>query len=379
MDFTTGPPGHTVKLMPRKRKLDSGAPVKQAANICICRGNPKCAADKDDAEQLVIPTPDMEFGLHSMTKEDLKKAVLSQVHLHRVHAPAALLHTQGLHGIHLEKYNNYRLAAVSWFAYIAPHCTSVDVHTMVSGALDLLDRYVVTSLRNGRELQDLLCEIRATRAACLLLSCHMHSVCRTVSLHHVCLAYRWPVKAATADPNHDEDDAECTTVHRVRQKQQEITVTLKGSLFPTYTETAISVLCKCMLLEHVSETANADAFTKESCIRSLAMKLYARRALTLELLKYKPVPCVAACCLIATTKTLDISPVSAKKLQLTVIDLLLDMNCQGVSEQELNDMARLLTPEECVVCTGRFVTACAERALRTLSASSCRGCKELVG
>lgn len=186
------------------------------------------------------------------------------------------MHAQGLHGINLERYNNYRLAAVSWFAYIVPLCTSADVHMVVSATLDLLDRHVVTSLQNGIELQDLLHEIRSTHAACLMLSCHMHCVFRTVGLQHVCLAYRWPVKAVTADPNCDEDDEQCTTVDGVRRKLQEITVTLKGSLFPTHTETAISVLCKYMLLEHVGETANRDAFATEPRIRSLAMKLYAR-------------------------------------------------------------------------------------------------------
>lgn len=378
MDLNKGPPERVVGLLSRKRKLGSCAPVNQPADTCVLRGNSDCAANTDD--QLVIPTPDMEFGLQSMTMEDVKKAAVSQVRLHRVHAPAALVHAQGLHGINLERYNNYRLAAVSWFAYIVPLCTSADVHTVVSATLDLLDRHVVTSLQNGIELQDLLREIRSTRAACLMLSCHMHCVFRTVGLQHVCLAYRWPVKAVTADPNCDEDDEQCTTVDGVRRKLQEITVTLKGSLFPTHTETAISVFCKYMLLEHVGETANRDAFATEPRIRSLAMKLYARRALTVELLKYKPVRCMAACCLMAMTKTLDIAPVNAKTLRLTVIDLLLDMNCQGVSEQELNDMASLLAPEDCVVCTGPFVTtACAERALRTLSASSCCGCKELVG
>lgn len=333
----------------------------------------------------VIPTPDMEFGFHSMGKQSLRTALLHQIHLHRVNEPVDF--TVFLRDKDLKMYQNYRLAAVSWCAYVIPLCTLVDIHTLTSSAVELLDRYVARSLETGISLVNILKDVRSTRAACLLLACNIHAVFHSVFADSMCRKPDWPAKARFADDCESYNTGKPFTEQDVKRNQIVITVTLRGSLFPTYSGNVARVLCKYMLLEYMTLTKRGDAFGTEPCLRKCrdvvtieqlvrrsAVELYTRRTLSVELLKYKPVRCIAACCLLAMTNTLKITPVNQTTLRRSTIHLLLEMNCGVTSEHEFEDMTRLLTTE-CVVCSGGFTTWGVEKSLRALSASCCYDCE----
>lgn len=104
------------------------------------------------------------------------------------------------------------------------------------------------------------------------------------------------------------------------------------------------------------------------------MQFYARRVLSVKLSQYKPIRCMAACCLVAMARALRITPVNQTTLRRSIVQLLSDMGCVGTSEQEFEDMTRLLTTE-CVVCSDGFTICGVEQSLRNLSAPCCCDCK----
>lgn len=334
----------------------------------------------------VIPTPDMEFGFHSMGKKSLRTALLHQIHAHRVNTPADFIVC--LRGKNLvEMYQNYRLAAVSWCARILSWSRHVDMHTLTSSAIELLDRYVARLLETDISLLDILKNIRSTRAACLLLSCSMHAVFHSVFPEDMCREQHWPAIAHSAENCESYGKGMSFTDRDVIEQQIVITVTLRGRLFPMYAGNVARVLCKYMLLEYMALTQCGNVFgtetrllkckdvvTIEQLVRRAAVELYTRRTLSVELLKYEPVRCIAVCCLLAMTKRLKITPVNQTTLRRSIIHLLLDLNCDGTSEQEFQDIAKLLTTE-CLVCRGGFVTRGVERSLQVLSAACCHDCE----
>lgn len=384
MDVISDPRSKRDKRCPKSPVRPSCNPRQDVADTLSNYTRRKTSAA---ARRCAIPTPDMEFGLHSMAKTDLRTALLHQIHLHRVNAPVDFTASPELRGQNLEMYQNYRLAAVSWCACVIPSCTLVDMHTLTSSAVELLDRYVARSLETGISLRDTLKDVRATRAACLLLSCNIHAVFHSVFAQSVCRKQDWSAKARVAEDCESHDNGKPFTEQDVIRKQIAITVTLRGSLFPTYAGNVARVLCKYMLLEYMTLTKRGDVFGTEPCLRKCrdvvtieqlvrrsAVELYTRRTLSVELLKHKPVRCIAACCLLAMTKMLKITPVNQTTLRRSTIHLLLEMNCGGTSEHEFEDMTRLLTTE-CVVCSGGFTTWGVEKSLRALSASCCYDCE----
>lgn len=332
-----------------------------------------------------IPTPDMEFGFHSMGKQSLRTAFLHQLQPHRVNAHLDL--TTVLHGKDLEMYQNYRLAAVSWCAYITSLYGMEDMHTLTCSAIELLDRYVARSLETDISLVDILKDVRVTRAACLLLACNVHAVFHSVFACNMCHRQDWPA-TVRAEEDEDKNTGRPFTEQDVIRQQVAIALTLKGCLFPTCADNVARVLCKYILLEYMTLTIRDNMFgtdlslhkckdiaTIERNVRRSAMELYTKRTLNVKLLKHKPVRCIAACCLLATSKTLKITSLDQMTLRSSIVHMLLDSNCNGITETEFKDMSTLLITE-CVVCSGGVCDWSVAGSLLKLSAAWCYRCKD---
>lgn len=337
------------------------------------------------ARRLVIPTPDMEFGFRSMGKKSLRTALQHQINAHRVNTPVAFivrLRDKNL----VEVYQRHRLAAVSWYVRLLSHSTHVDMHTLISNAIDLLDRYVARVLEADMSLFDILKDIQSLRAACLLLSCNMYAVFHSVFPQDMCRVQQWPIMAHSTEKSEGSRKGMSFTDRDVKNQQTLITFTLRGRLFPMCTGNVARVLCKYMILEYMALTRRGDVFgtdpflvecknvvaTEQLVLRS-AVKFYTRRTLNVELLAHEPVRCMAVCCLLAIVRTLNVTPVAQTTQQRSITHLLFDHNCV-MSEQEFQDITKLLTTD-CVVCRGGFVTRDVESALHRLSVPSCRDCK----
>lgn len=335
------------------------------------------------AHRLVIPTPNMEFGFRSMGKKSLREALQLQLNAHRANTTVDFivrLRDKNL----VEVYQRHRLAAVSWYVRLLSHSTYVDMHTLISNAIDLLDRYVAQALETDMSLFDILKDIQSLRAACLVLSCNMYAVFHSVSPQDVCRVQQWPIMAHSTKKSSRKGMA--FTDRDVTEQQIIITISLKGRLFPMCTGNVARVLCKYMMLEYMSLTRRGDVFgtdpfliecnnvvVTEQLVLESAVKFYTRRTLTVELLAHEPVRCMAVCCLLAIVRTLNVAPVTQTTLRASLTHLLFNHDCV-MSEQQFHDITKLLTTE-CVVCRGGFVTRDVESALHRLSVPSCRDCK----
>lgn len=359
---------------------DSSSSRAKKSKLCT-QSDSSCASDT--VRRLTIPTPDMEFGFHRMGKRALREALLHQIDVHRANEHLDL--TAVLRGEDLATYHNYRLAAASWCAHITRLYKMDNMHTLTRSAIELLDRYAARTLAVGGSLVDVLRSIRVTRSACLLLACNVHAVYHSVFAHNVCRNQDWPATTGSGD----EDDAGVLFASRdVIQKQTDVTLTLKGCLFPFCADNVARVFCKYILLEYKTRTTRDGVFGSstsprkckdivdiEQNMRQSAMELYTKRSLCVRLLQHKPIRCIAACCLQAAGRMLAISSSDQIALRDIVVQMLAEFGCSGITATEFKDISTLLITD-CAVCTVRLCEWRVSNSLLQLSATWCYSCNK---
>lgn len=339
----------------------------------------------------VFEFPNLDFGMPAMGKVDLKQVLNDQLYLHSTNVAndTGIDHPnpQELTSDAATDYQNHRLAAVSWFANIIPLelelvRTNNHHHSVLIPAVNVMDRYITTCTDLGEDLCRLLKNIGNIRAACLSLSIKMHAVFTEFSLQDLHRRNGWVNKALVIDSSSDTGKPKLNVfilsdVQGIKEAEQQIISKLKGGVFPANADNMISILCKYLILDHLSrQTSSLHARTyMNQHVTLRAAKLLSKTALDVRLLYFKRWKCIAVCCLLGMIKVCVMDPKEGLHLEDSLISLLEELKPGEFTQKELCDLKKLLT-QGCVVCSSSFVNRDVHKCLRKISSMSCSECKK---
>lgn len=333
--------------------------------------------------------PKLDFGMPEMGKVELERAFTDQLSLHSTNAAneTGVDHPnpRELTNDIVTEYQNYRLAAVSWFAKIIP----VDMmhtqthHSVFMPAVNVMDRYVTTCVDLGEDPSQLLKNIANIRAACLSLSIKMHAVFTECDLKGLCEHRDWVNKACVIESSRDTGKPKfnlyiLTDEKGIQEAEKQIITKLKGAVFPANGDNMISILCKYLILEHVlgqASLAPSPIDVLNESVILVAAKLFSKRTLDIRLLRFKSWKCIAVCCLLGVIKVCTMDPNEGLRLESSLMSLLEKLKPGEFTQNELCELSEMLT-QGCVVCSSSFVNPDVYKALRKISSMSCCKCRK---
>lgn len=333
--------------------------------------------------------PKLDFGMPAMGKVELKQALNDQLYLHGTNTANGTgvdhPNPQELTSDAVTGYQNHRLAAVSWFAEIIPFqlISNEDHHSVLIPAVNVMDRYITTCVDLGEDLSRLLKNIGNIRAACLSLSLKMHAVFMDIHLKHVHQRNDWVNKALAIDSSSDTDKPGfnvyiLSDIRGIQEAENEIISKLRGAVFPANAENTISILCKYLILEHLSrQTSNllAPTYILNKRVTMIAAKFLSKTALDVRLLNFNRWKCIAVCCLLGVIDVCVTDPEEGLHLEDSLISLLEELKPGEFTLKELCDLKQLLT-QGCVVCSNTFVDRAVHKSLLKISSMSCCECRK---
>ena len=336
----------------------------------------------------VFKFPKLDFGMSEMDKVKLEVAVSDQFKLHNRNSAneTGIDHPnpQELTCGAITDYQKHRLASVSWFASTVPF-NGFDTENRRSAllpAVNVMDRYITTCVDLGEDLSQLLKNISNIRAACLALSIKMYSVNTVLNMD---LLNQWNTgvkKADVVDSSNDTVGANvnvysATDVESTCEAEMHIITKLRGVVFPANGETMISVLCKYLILEHLTRNpADSERLTSATYKRVIltAVQFFSKITVDTSLLRFKRWKCIAACCLLGVIEVCVTNTEEGLCLQDSLISLFEKLKPGDLTLGELCDLTTSLT-QGCVVCSTWFVSTTVHNSLRKLSSMSCYKCK----
>ncbi|KAJ8009830.1 hypothetical protein DPEC_G00068270 [Dallia pectoralis] len=278
----------------------------------------------------VFKFPKLDFGMPAMGRAELERVLAAQLYLHDTYAVNDTgidqPNPQDLASDAVTAYQNHRLAAVSWFGHVLPStlALSKDSHSVLTPAVNVMDRYITTCTDLGEDLCQLLRNIGNVRAACLSLSIKMYSVYTGFVTEDTCKSNNgWAHKALPADSSSDTDNPPdnvfiLSDVRGVEEAEKRIISTLCGAVFPTHCENMISAL--------LIEVCGTD-------------------------------------------------PIEWLRLQESLFSLLGKLRPGKVTREELSDLMRIWL-RGCVVCNSSFVNTDVYKSLHRMSSMMCSDCRK---
>lgn len=337
----------------------------------------------------VFNFPKLDFGMPKMGKVELERALTHQLSLHSTHSAneTGIDHPnpQELTNDIVTDYQNYRLAAVSWFATIIPFnmMYTKKHHSVFMPAVNVMDRYITTCVDLGEDRCQLLKNIPNIRAACLSLSIKMHAVFTECDLEGLCKHNDWANKACVIESSRDTGSHRfnvyiLSDIKGIQEAEKRIITKLKGSVFPANGDNMISILCKYLILEHlIGQTSPSPSPMDElnASATLAAANLLSKRALDIRLLRFKSWKCIAVCCLLGVIKVCTMDPSEGLRVESSLMSLLEKLKPGEFTQNELCDLSKILT-QGCVVCSSSFVNPDVHKALRKISSMSCGKCRK---
>ena len=319
------------------------------------------------SNRLVMEFPNLDFGMFSMDKDDMKRALIVQFHLHTKHAA----NDKGIDNI---DYQTHRLAAVSWFELVLGE----DHNSVLIPAVNIMDRYVTTCAHLGDDTRQLLNNIRNIRAACLSLSIKMYAVNMTIDAKDLNRHNRGVNKALVVDPSGNAGKPRLTYIlsdaSGIQEAERQIIVKLKGAVFPTNAQNMISLLCAYLILDYGKpSTLLTTEYILKDQAAFVASKLLSKTTLDVAFLRLKRWLCIAVCCMLGVIVECVTEPKEGLRVEDSLIALLEELMPGKFTQTELGDLKMLLS-QGCVVCTGSFVSRAVRDSLRRISSMSCSDC-----
>lgn len=328
--------------------------------------------------------PNLDFGMSLMDQEDLKRALIPQLHLQTKHAAniKRLEHTDPKKPLCDIDYQTHRLAAVSWFAKIPIELiTGEDHHSVLIPAVNVMDRYVTTCAHLGDDTRQLLKNIGNIRAACLSLSIKMYAVNMAIdidiedlnrhnlSVNMVLDAY--PAgKAGKPRLRYIVSD-----VPGIEEAERQIIAKLNGAVFPTNAQNMISLLCAYLILEYGKPSPlSTTKHILNNQATVVASKLLLKTTLNIAFLGYERWLCIAVCSLLGVTEVCVTEPEERLHVEDSLISLLEKLMPGKVTHTELGELKTLLS-QGCVVCSGSFDIRAVRSSLHRLTSMSCSDCR----
>ncbi|KAJ7984106.1 hypothetical protein DPEC_G00363900 [Dallia pectoralis] len=338
----------------------------------------------------VFKFPKLDFGMPAMGRAELERVLAAQLYLHDTYAVNDTgidqPNPQDLASDAVTAYQNHRLAAVSWFGHVLPStlALSKDSHSVLTPAVNVMDRYITTCTDLGEDLCQLLRNIGNVRAACLSLSIKMYSVYTGFVTEDTCKSNNgWAHKALPADSSSDTDNPPdnvfiLSDVRGVEEAEKRIISTLCGAVFPTHCENMISALCKYLILEHLcgqTSPSQTPSHVLDQRATEKAAKRFLKTSLDIKLLRFKRWIGITVCSLLAVIEVCGTDPIEWLRLQESLFSLLGKLRPGKVTREELSDLMRIWL-RGCVVCNSSFVNTDVYKSLHRMSSMMCSVCRK---
>ena len=330
----------------------------------------------------VFTFPNLDFGMASMPKAELKRTLILQLNLHSKNEENVTgvdnPNPQELTSDVDTDYQNHRLAAVSWFANFisVPLVYNLNHHSVFLPAVNLMDRYVTTCTDRGEDLSQLLRNIGNIRAACLSLSYKMYAV-YTTKIEAAVLSYsncddNVLHSSSTKSPGFREFIL--ASLQGLQEAEMSIINTLQGAVFPANAENMINVLCKYLILEHLGHRTTLSEYINglSRRVNKIAAERLSKMALDIRLLQFRRWKVIAVCCLLGMIEVCAANIREGLHLEDSLISLLEELKPGEFTQQELSDLKSLLT-QGCLVCSDSLDSH-VHKSLCKVSSMSCSKC-----
>ncbi|KAE8277889.1 hypothetical protein D5F01_LYC24057 [Larimichthys crocea] len=273
------------------------------------------------AESDVFVFPKLDFGRRTMDASELEQALVPQLRLHSTNETGTTHpNPQKANGdLFATDYQTCRLEAVAWLAELVPPHREFNRkgHPVFMPAVNVMDSALAE--RNGSQ----------------------------------------------------------ASVQGVEEAESRILTKLHGALFPDNAENMISILCKYLILKHISRSVSRSALSAlDRGVAHKAAEVHTKIALDLKLLRFQRWKCIAVCCLLGAIDVCTNDPSEMIYLEDELMALMEKLKPGEFTREELHDLKGLLTVG-CVVCSSSFHRR-VRRYLLNVSSMSCTECWKAV-
>ncbi|TKS75731.1 hypothetical protein D9C73_010108 [Collichthys lucidus] len=300
-----------------------------------------------------------DFRRRTMDASELEQALVPQLRLHSTNETGKTHpNPQKANGdLFATDYQTCRLEAVAWLAELVPPHREFNRkgHPVFMPAVNVMDRYITVCVDSGEDPRQLLKDIGNIRLACLSLSLKMNAVNTEINL------------SALAERNGSQ-----ASVQGVEEAESRILTKLHGALFPDNAKNMISILCKYLILKHISRSVSRSPLSDlDRGVAHKAAEVHTKIALDLKLLRFQRWKCIAVCCLLGAIDVCTNDP-----SEMIYGKIMEKLKPGEFTREELHDLKGLLTVG-CVVCSSSFHRR-VRRYLLDVSSMSCTECRIAV-